>query len=78
MSKHLKTDTTFSKGFKVDVYNNDIAKALRKLKKKLADDGLFQEMKQREFYQSKGTKRRLSKLASIRRAKKLQQKSDEI
>ena len=34
----LKTDTTFSKGFKVDVYNNDIAKALRKLKKKLADD----------------------------------------
>jgi len=30
MSKHAKEQ--FSKGTKVDVYNNDIAKALRKLK----------------------------------------------
>lgn len=58
------------RGLKVEVQNNDIGKALRKLKKKLADDGLFQELRNREFYESKGTKRRKAKEAAIRRYKK--------
>lgn len=68
MSKHAKEQ--FSKGTKVDVYNNDIAKALRKLKKRLADDGMLQELRSREFYESKGTKRRKAKEAATRRLKK--------
>lgn len=58
------------RGISVEVHNNDINKALRKLKKKIADDGMLQELRQREYYQSKGTKRRLAKEAAIRRYKR--------
>lgn len=68
MSKHAKEQII--KGSKIDIYNNDIAKGLRKLKKRLAEDGLFQDLRQREFYESKGTKRRKEKLAAERRFKK--------
>lgn len=69
MSRHQKESDNL-KGLQVDVYNNDINKALRKLKKKLADDGIFQVLRTREYFQSKGEKRRLDKLAAIRRYKK--------
>lgn len=65
------------KGIAVKVHNNDIGKAMRKLKKKIADDGMMQELRQREYYQSKGTKRRLAKLASIRRHQKNRSKEQE-
>lgn len=71
--KKQKTDD-FSKGLQVEVYNNDINKALRKLKKKLADDGIMQDIRKREFYQSRGEKRRLAKKAATRRFKKNQEK----
>lgn len=57
-------------GFRVEVRNNDISRAMRKLKKKIAEDGMMQELRQREYYESKGTKRRKSKEAAIRRYKK--------
>ena len=66
------------RGMQVDVYKDDVAKALRKLKKKLADDGLFQEIRAREFYESKGTKRRKAKEAAIRRYKKNKLKDNDI
>ena len=58
------------KGLRVDVFNNDVNKALRKLKKKLAEDGILQDLRKREFFESKGTKRRKAKEAAIRRYKK--------
>jgi len=61
------------RGLSVDVHNNDVNKALRKLKKKIAEDGLQQELRKREYYQSKGTKRRLEKEAAIRRYKRIWQ-----
>lgn len=64
-------------GLKVAVHNNDIGRAMRKLKKKILEEGVMQELREREFYQSKGTKRRLARLASIRRYKKNQQKREE-
>ena len=33
------------RGLRVEVHNNDLAKALRKLKKKIADDGIMQDIK---------------------------------
>jgi len=62
------------RGLSVEVHNNDLNKALRKLKKKIAEDGILQELRKREFYQSKGTKRRLEKEAAIRRYKRNQAK----
>ena len=58
----------------VDVRNNNVDKALRILKKKLQQDGLFNELRKREFFESKGTKRRRAKAAGKRRAQKDQQK----
>jgi len=58
------------KGTAVPVVNGDVTKALRILKKKIINDGLFQELKEREFYESKGTKERKAKAAATRRFKK--------
>jgi small subunit ribosomal protein S21 len=57
-------------GLYVEVRNNDVGKALRKFKKKVAEDGILQDLRKREYFESKGTKRRKSKEAAIRRYKK--------
>ena len=77
MSKHQYNDNNL-KGFRVEVHNNDITRALRKLKKKLADDGIMQDLREREYFQSKGTKRRLEKLAATRRYKKNLAKNQDL
>lgn len=64
-------------GLKVVVHNNDINKALRKFKKKVAEDGILQDIRKREFYESKGTKRRKEKEAAIRRYKRQRIKDKE-
>ena len=58
------------RGLQVNVINNDVTKALRKLKKKIADDGMLQELRKREFFESKGTKKRLAKKAATIRYKR--------
>ena len=62
---------------RVDVRNNNVDQALRVLKKKLLLDGLFNEIKEREHFVSKGEKRRHAKAAGIRRCKKEQKKRKE-
>ena len=52
---------------RVDVRNNNVDQALRVLKKKLQQDGLFNELREREFYMSKSEKRRRAKAAAVRR-----------
>jgi ribosomal protein S21 len=76
MSKEYKNRSDSARGLYVDVINNDITKALRKLKKKIADDGLVQELREREYFESKGTKRRKAKEAAIRRSKKQRTKDE--
>ena len=58
----------------VEVRNNNVDKAMRILKKKLQDDGFFNELRNREYYMSKGEKRRLAKAAGKRRAQKENEK----
>lgn len=65
-------------GIYVEVHNNDLNRALRKFKKKLSDDGILQDIRKKEFYESKGTKRRKEKLAAIRRWQKQRQKDQDI
>ena len=69
MSKHDQKNAIIS-GLRVEVRNNDVNKALRKFKKKVAEDGILQDLRKREYFESKGTKRRLEKQAAIRRYKK--------
>ena len=62
---------------KIDVRNNNVDKALKILKKKLQEDGVFNEMRDREFHMTKGEKGRRSKAAAIRREFKAKQKQFE-
>ena len=59
---------------KIDVRNNNVDKALKILKKKLQEDGVFNEMRDHEFHMTKGEKKRKSLAAAIRRDQKLKQK----
>ena len=43
---------------------------MRILKKKLTEDGFFNELREREFYTSKGEKRRKERAAAARRQKR--------
>ena len=62
---------------RVDVRKNNVDQALRILKKKLQMDGLFNELREREHFVSRGEKRRRAKAAGERRFKKDQQKRRE-
>ena len=59
---------------KITVYNNDIAKAYRILQKKLDNEGILRELKEREFFRSKGEKKRLERKRGIARYKKQEKK----
>jgi small subunit ribosomal protein S21 len=62
------------KGMTVTVRNGDVNGALRVLKKKLIKEGVFQELRERTFFESRGTKRRKAKAAATRRYKRKMQK----
>jgi len=62
---------------KVVVHNNDVTKALRTLKKKLQNEGVFNELRERVGFKTRGEKRRLEKAAGRRRYLRNQQKLKE-
>lgn len=62
---------------KVSVHNNNIEKAIRVLKRKLQTEGVFKEMRQREFYEQPSTKRRREKNEAVRRSQRDARKSQE-
>ena len=62
---------------RVTVRNNNVDQALRILKKKLQVDGLFNELREREHFVSRGEKRRRAKAAGKRRNQKEQRKRKE-
>lgn len=58
----------------VKVYNNDVGKAIRVLKKKMFNEGIIREVMDRRTFEKPSVKRRRKKAESTRRAKKEQQK----
>jgi small subunit ribosomal protein S21 len=58
------------KGITVFVKDNQVEKALRKFKKKVADDGKLQDLRERETYEKPTTKRKRAKAAAKRRWQK--------
>ena len=55
---------------KIEVRNNNVEGAMRVLKKKLQEDGIFNKLRELEYFRSKGEKRRIAKAAGKARAKK--------
>lgn len=66
-------------GTYVEVRNNNVDGALRILKKKLQKEGFYSELRGREFYRSRGEKRRLAKAAGRKRhLKALKKRMDDL
>ena len=55
---------------RIEVRNNNVEGAMRVLKKKLQEDGVFNKLREQEYFRSKGEKRRIAKAAGKARAKK--------
>ena len=55
------------KGLYVTVINNDVNRALRKLKKKVNNDGLLKELRERQYYEKPSAKRKKAKAAARKR-----------
>ena len=58
----------------VVVRDNNVDQALRALKKKLQREGVFREMKLRNFYEKPSEKRAREKAEAVRRVRKLARK----
>ena len=61
-------------GMIVHVRDGNVEKAIRVLKKKMLKNGIFQELRDRQYYESRGTKRRKAKAAATRRYKRKMEK----
>lgn len=67
----MKDDYSDAKnGTKVYVKNNDINRAMRKLKKILQQEKVFQTLKEKEFFEKPSLKRKRAKASAIKRWKK--------
>lgn len=64
------------KGLKVDVRNDDFNQALRKFKKKVAEDGVLQDYRERQEYTKPSVKRAKAKAAGRARWLRKQAKMD--
>ena len=56
------------------VRDNNVDQALRALKKKMQREGIFREMKLRNYYEKPSEKRAREKAEAVRRARKLARK----
>jgi len=65
MSNHVKSKAGL--GLSVEVRNNDIAKASRRLKKLVTNDGLVKEIRDRKEFTKPSTVKRLAKKAARKR-----------
>ena len=67
------------RGVAVEVRDGNIEKAIRKLKRKVKDAGILQEVKDRQFYIKKSEKKRLAKASGRKRwLKKVAKEQDEL
>ena len=72
-----RNDDQIIKGLKVEVRNNDVNYALRKFKKKVQEDGILQEVRNREYFEKPSIKRKKAKAAARARwLKKLAKMQD--
>lgn len=75
--RHGSNDSNYSKqGLRVEVRNGDVNQALRKFKKKIQEDGILQELREREHYVKPSLKRKKAKAAGRARWLKQQAKDN--
>jgi len=70
-------DNQFKAGLTVEVRNGDFNYALRKFKKKVQEDGVLQELRERQHYVKPSEVRKKAKAAGRARWLKKQRKQDQ-
>jgi small subunit ribosomal protein S21 len=75
-SETRANNQTKGTGFNVQVLvrDNNVDQALRALKKKMQREGIFREMKMRDYYEKPSQKRAREKAEAVRRVRKLARK----
>lgn len=63
---------------KIEVYNNNVIKAYKKLNKKLHEDGMYKKLKEKQFYKPPSLKRREKHELAVLRLKKIEVKRQQI
>jgi small subunit ribosomal protein S21 len=75
----MKDDYSNAKnGTKIYVKNNDVGRALRKLKKMMQQEKVFQEIRDREFFEKPSLKRKRAKASAVKRWKKYLSQKDRV
>lgn len=59
----------------VEVRGNNVDRAIRLLKKKLAEDGIFRKLQEKRHYEKPSDKKRREKRSAIVRQRKLERES---
>lgn len=77
MSKH-RNDEPGLKGLYVEVRNNDVNRAMRKLKKMINNEGILQEMRERESFEKPSMTKKKARAAARKRMIKQLEKRKEI
>lgn len=54
----------------VKVFNNDLNKAMRQMKRKLQQDGMFRELKRRRFHEKPSARRKRKEQEAMKRERK--------
>lgn len=78
MRRNNNRDERQKQGLRVEVRNGDVNFALRKFKKKIQEDGILQELRERQHFTKPSEKRKKAKAAGRARwLKKLRNKANE-
>ncbi len=70
MSSHRTGAFENKRGLSVDVRNNNIEGAIRTLGRKVKQEGLIREIRQRQYYEKPSTVRRRERAEAVSRAMK--------
>lgn len=68
--EELRTNKGPWAAMEIKVFNNNIEKALKVAKKKLAGEGLFRELKRRRFYEKPSVRKKAKQREAQRRRQK--------
>lgn len=63
----MSRDRTEKQGLYVEVRNNDVTRALRKLKKLVTQEGVIKDIRAKEYYEKPSLKRKKQKAAARKR-----------
>jgi small subunit ribosomal protein S21 len=75
----MKDDySNLKNGTKIYVKNNDVGRAMRKLKKMMQQEKVFQTLKEKEFFEKPSMKKKKAKASAVKRWQKYLTQRDSV